>query len=450
MDDAQVRVDGSARRGALGRGRPRLIVIGAGPMGLAVGYYAAKRGYQVEILEGDDRPGGMAAHFDFDGLSIERFYHFCCRGDRDTLELLAELGLGDAMRWVPTRMGYYVDGRLSPFGDPLSLLAFPALGPIEKLRYGLMAWAAVRRKDWSALDRISARDWIVGWCGQGVYDRLWRPLFQFKFYEHAEEVSAAWVWQRIQRLGRSRKSLFQEELGYIDGGSETLVNALASAIRGWGGRIRLRCPARKIATRYGAVVGVVTGGGDLVEADAVVSTVPLPVLASLLKEEAPALAETYAGFTNIGAACVVHRLKRSVTPYFWVNVSDPAIQAPGFVEFSHLRPCDETIVYMPYYMPTTHPKFGWADERLAEESFGYLERVNPGLTDEDRIGSRVGRLRYAQPVCGPGFAERLPPVRTPIQGLHAADTSFYYPEDRGVSESVRFAKILVDGVVHAR
>ena len=31
----------------------------------------------------------------------------------------------------------------------------------------------------------------------------------------------------------------------------------------------------------------------------------------------------------------------------------------------------------------------------------------------------------------------IPPVQTPIAGLQIADTCFYYPEDRGISESVR-------------
>ena len=60
----------------------------------------------------------MAAHFDLGGLSIERYYHFVCKADRPTFELLAELGIGDRMRWVPTSMGYFVDGRLHPWGDP--------------------------------------------------------------------------------------------------------------------------------------------------------------------------------------------------------------------------------------------------------------------------------------------------------------------------------------------
>ena len=50
-----------------------------------------------------------------------------------------------------------------------------------------------------------------------------------KFFEFAENISAAWIWTRIKRVGTSRKSLLQEELGYIEGGSQTLVNALVQA-----------------------------------------------------------------------------------------------------------------------------------------------------------------------------------------------------------------------------
>ena len=73
--------------------------IGAGAMGLAAGYHAAKAGHQVEVLEAGPEAGGMAAHFDFDGVSIERFYHFVCKTDEPTFKLLGEIGLGDAMRW---------------------------------------------------------------------------------------------------------------------------------------------------------------------------------------------------------------------------------------------------------------------------------------------------------------------------------------------------------------
>ena len=51
----------------------KTVVIGAGAMGLAAAYYALKLGHEVEVVEADACAGGMAAHFDFGGLSIERF-----------------------------------------------------------------------------------------------------------------------------------------------------------------------------------------------------------------------------------------------------------------------------------------------------------------------------------------------------------------------------------------
>ena len=212
-----------------------VVVIGAGAMGLAAGYHAAKQGHAVTVLDAAPEPGGMAAHFDLGGVSIERFYHFVCRSDQATFDLLAELGLGDRMRWVATSMGYYVDGTLHRWGDPVALLRFPHLSWIEKLRYGAMMFTSTRRSDWRRLENVSAKDWIVAWCGREVYERLWAPLFRLKFFEYSDDISAAWIWTRIKRLGTSRRSLMQEELGYIDGGSQTLVDAAGGGDReAWG------------------------------------------------------------------------------------------------------------------------------------------------------------------------------------------------------------------------
>lgn len=430
--------------------RERLLVLGAGPMGLAVAYQAQKKGYDVEILEADDRPGGMAAHFDFDGLSIERFYHFCCLSDADTMELLDELGMGDAMKWVSTKMGYYLDGRLIKWGDPISLVTAPGVDFITKVRYGVQMFTSTKRSDWERLDQISAKDWFIGWSGQAAYDRLWKRLLELKFFELADNVSAAWIWQRIKRLGNSRKSLFEEQLGYIEGGSEKLMNALAERITAQGGKIHYSTPAARFIIEEGMVKGVRDASGQTWSADNVISTIPTPYVSGLFEDDQAALRAPYEAIDNVGVVCVLHKLKRPVTENFWVNISDPDIEIPGFVEFSNLRPLSDHVVYVPYYMPQTHPKFAWDDDAFIKESFSYLKTVNPELTDEDRMSSYVGRLRYAQPVCEVGFAEMIPDHVTPVSGLQIADTCFYYPEDRGVSESSRYAKILVADIEKAR
>ena len=416
----------------------KTVVIGAGAMGLAVAYHALKAGHEVDVVEADRVAGGMAAHFDFDGLSIERFYHFVCKGDQPTFALMDELGIGDAMRWRPTSMGYWTEGALHRWGDPISLLRFPHLDLVSKLRYGAQAFLTTRRRSFDDIENVSARAWIERGAGARVYERMWRRLMELKFYEHADEVSAAWMATRVRRVGTSRRSLLQEELGFIEGGSQTLVAALVAAIERMGGRIHLVCPAERVVSADGRVTGVVARGGTIA-ADAVVSTMPTPLVARMIPDLPEATKARYAAIRNIGVVCVVHKLTKSVSPHFWVNVADETMDIPGLIEFSNLRPVGDTVVYVPYYMPTTNPKFTQSDEALVAESFGYLKRINPAITDRDRIASTVGRLRHAQPLCEPGFAAKIPPIRTEIAGLQVADTCYYYPEDRGISESVRLA-----------
>ena len=75
--------------------------------------------------------------------------------------------------------------------------------------------------------------------------------------------------------------MMQEELGYIDGGTQTLVDALCSAIRDRGGKIRLGCSVQKVLVKDGRVTGVATSTGNI-RADAVICTVPTPLVSSMV------------------------------------------------------------------------------------------------------------------------------------------------------------------------
>lgn len=419
----------------------RIVVLGAGAMGLAAAHRALTLGATVTLLDAAPEPGGMMAHTDLAGLSIERYYHFVCKADRPTFALMDELGIGDMMRWRSTTMGYFIGGRLFAWGDPVALLRFPHLSLVEKLRYGLLMAVSTRRNAWPALEHISAKTWLERWCGPNVYATLWKPLFDLKFHDKAESISASWIWTRIRRIGRSRRSVMQEELGYIEGGSQTVVDALMRAIRRAGGDVRLGEPAQQVVTADGKVTGVRTKAG-FIPADAVISTVPTPLVAQLVPDLPPASRAAYQAIDNIGVTCVLLKLRKSVTSHFWVNIVDPDMSVPGIIEFSNLRPTGtgETVVYVPSYMPSTHPLWARPDEVFVAEAMACLARINPSIQPVDLVASKVGRLKHAQPVCPPGFLARLPPVQTPIGGLQIADTCFYYPEDRGIAESVRLGQ----------
>lgn len=423
--------------------KKRIAVLGAGPMGLAAAYQIIKNGHTPVIFEADDRVGGMTATFDFEGLQIERYYHFHCTSDSDFLKMLDELGLAEKMNWRATKMGYFYRGKISPWGNPLALLRFPDLSFVAKFRYGLHAFLSVKRNNWQDLDKIDAVTWIKKWVGVEAYNVLWSKLFEFKFYHLSDNLSAAWIWSRIRRIGRSRYNLFKEKLGHLDGGSETLLNALKSYIENNGGEIHLKSPVSKVVIENGAAKGVIVNGATE-NFDSVISTVPLPYLPEIMPDLPANILQKFRDVKNIAVVCVIVKLKKPLSENFWLNVNDDEMDIPGLVEYSNLRPLSNSIVYVPFYMPFENLKFQESNEAFTSRTKKYLQKINPNLRDEDFLAIRASRYRYAQPICQPKFLNSIPDFKLPIKGLFAADTSYYYPEDRGISESIGFGKMLAD------
>lgn len=420
-------------------------ILGAGPAGLACGYHLLNHGHRVTVFEADDRPGGMSAHFDFDGLDIERFYHFVCKPDQPMFDLLEALGIRDQLQWRSTSMGYFYRGQLYDWGTPISLLRFPHLSLVSKLRYGLHIFSSIKRSNAMRLENKNAIEWVKKWVGKEVYDIVWEPLFELKFFQYADNLSAAWIWTRIKRLGLSRKNLFEEEVGYLRGGSQTLVSRLVDAIEQGGGTIRLDSRVREVEIGPAGVEAVRTETSRE-PFDFAASTMPIPYVPDIMPGLPANLLERYARLDNIGAVCVLIKLSRPVSKYFWLNTTDPNLEIPGIIEYSNLQPLPDHIVYIPYYLPQDHPKFQNSDEEFVDESLDCLFRINPELTRDDVRATRVSRLRFAQPVCPPGFQAMLPPMETGIRGLYIADTSYYYPEDRSISESVRLGRKMADAI----
>lgn len=416
-----------------------IAVLGAGPMGLAVAYQLARDGHQPVVFEADDRLGGMTASFDFGGLNIERYYHFHCISDHAFLTMLDELALADKMHWVETKMGYWYQGRLQPWGNPVALLKFRGLSLIAKFRYGLHAFLSTKRNDWKPLDHVEATGWIKRWVGNEAYEVLWRRLFDYKFYDYTNNLSAAWIWSRIRRIGRSRYSLFREKLGYLEGGSETLLQAMREDIEAHGGEIRLKSPVSRVVIEEGKVRGVEVVG-KIETFNKVISTISLPYVPKLMSDLPVDVLAKFQSVKNIAVVCVIVKLRKALTENFWLNTNDPEMDIPGLVEYTNLRILDQHIVYIPFYMPGEHPKFAEPDQKFLDKVRHYLKRINPKLNDEDFIDLHVSRYRYAQPICDPGYLDRLPSVALPVNGLWVADTSYYYPEDRGISESIGFGR----------
>jgi len=420
----------------------RVGIIGAGISGLSAALELAEREHEVHVFQREADAGGLIATFDFGGVRIEHFYHFLCGGDTGYFELCAKLGLGDRIRFRPAHTGFYYQGERFGFSTALDLLRFRPIPFSQRIRFGLFALEARWRTEWSQLDQITAKPWLIDRLGYRTYDVVWEPLLALKFGAYHDKISAAWVWHRIHRVAKSKG-----RMGYLEGGTQLLIDTLLERLRGLGVTLHTGEPVTRILDSEGRVSGLSTAKQEAFACDQVISTVPLEVLAGLLPPGQERYAEQLRAIKYIGVVCLSFKLKKPVSPYFWLNVHDARVPFNGIIEYTNLNPLPETgahIAYVPYYVATDHPFYRMDDAMLFEQSWEALKLISDSLTDDDLLDHHIARAPYAQAICPTGFLNLLPEPQAPLAGLSLLDSVFLYPEDRTQSGHISKARECVE------
>jgi protoporphyrinogen oxidase len=421
----------------------KVAIIGGGAAGLSTGYQLTKAGVSVDLFERDKTLGGLAGSFLLSGGYVEKFYHFICLNDTTYLETLKNLGLSDRLKWKLTEMGQFYQGRLYSFGRPLDLFRFPALTWNDRIRFAtrIMKIKSAPWNDWKKIESVPVDEWLENTFGSNVYRSLHEPMVRLKFGKYTEKLSAAWMWARIHRLGRSRTKIRQrEKIGYVEGGSQRIMDALGEKIIQQGGTITLNASVERLLSADNRIRGIVVNGNENIY-DVVVSTVPLPAFLRLVPDS---WNEDYwnklRNIESIGVLCVFLRTSRKFSKYFWTNISDERIQLAGIIEYTNLNPLPhlggDSIIYLPQYLPSSLEKFSMPNDKIIQEYVSYLKLINPEFDERYIKEAFVFREKYAQPICEVGFTKDMPDIRTPVRGLYLTDSSQLHPDDRTISNSL--------------
>lgn len=399
-------------------------IIGGGLLGLGLAHKLADRGAEVTVYEQEPQLGGLAGSTVIGGVRVDRFYHAVTTEDHRVLELAEELGL--SVRWRKLGVGFYQDGRLAEMSTPAQLLRFPGLRPADRARLIGFVLRCRRIDDHAPLDAEPLEAWVRRTCGAGLWERLWRPLFDSKFDGRYDDLPATYLWSRMRRTAGTRDRSGREVMGWIEGGYQALVDALGERIRARGGTIMTSTRVRSVPSAGGRPVGVVLDQG-LRPHDTVVCTQLRSALSGVLATELEqALGPDRQRY--LGVVCLVARLRRSVSPYYALNITDRRIPLTSVVETTHVvdpEAAGGTLVYLPKYVEPDSPELEKSSADVTREYLGHLRTMFPSFTPGDVIATQVARARRAEPVYPVG-APKPDPFAVP--GLVVASSAQVYPD----------------------
>ena len=422
--------------------QPRIAVVGAGILGTVLAVRLAEAGAHVTVLERAPTAGGLAGAMDLGGHHVDRYYHVIVPSDERMITLSEELGLGDDLSFSPVGAGFFVDGRMYPFNGIGDFMKFPPLSPPARARLAWFVAQCQLRKDYASLEDVPLLDWLQRHCGSQVVERIWKPLLNSRFDSSYDELPATYLWARTNRMRSARKGGGSEMMGCLKGGHERLVDALVAKARSLGVEMHLGAQVQQLAHDPDAgVTGVIVGGEEM-RFDLTVPTLQPPALVNLLPDALRGLLDAYPR-RYLGVVCLVMTARRSMSPYYSVNICDPT-PITTVVETSHVVGTEHTdglrLLYLPKYCEASAPEFTEDDESVYRRFTDMLARISPGFTDDDIVDWTVQRAKVVEPVHARGHSPRLAPIWPDVPGLALASASQVYPRLLNGESIVRLAE----------
>lgn len=405
-------------------------IVGGGMMGLALAFELSKNAeFQITLFEKQPELGGLSSFFQWNEIIWDKYYHVILSTDKQMIEFLEELGLDKELYWRETQTGFYGEGRLVSLSSTLDFIKFPFMTLWQKFRMGLGIFYSTLLKDPAPLDKIYVKTWLTKVFGRRVYEKIWEPLLRSKLGEAREKTSAAFIWATITRLyGARDKSSKIERMGHIPGGYHRIIQTAEEKLREKGVTILKDTSIKRIEKKDLSTDFQITTRGQTSSFNKVIMTAACPEILNIVK---PNNQDTYwknvQKINYLGVTCVVLILKKSLSPYYVINLLDKKLPFTGVIEATNVISPKEVggyhLVYLPKYAPSDDTTVQMDNTELTELFLHHLKSIFPDLADDDIVHSMVFRDPYVQPLQELYSLENAIDFQTPTDELYICNTS---------------------------
>lgn len=418
-----------------------VVVLGAGPAGLATGHELVANGVAVTVLERNSYVGGLCRTIHEGGYRFDLGGHRWFTKNEDLNNWFRRLMEGELVM-VERISRIYYDGKYYMYPVAIGDVIKNA-GPVTIMKAGFaFLWAAIRYAGLNAPIR-NMKDAYTAQFGSTLYEMFFRRYTEKVWGKPCEELSSDWVAQRSKGLSiwtvarealSNRKSQVQsliEEFMYPRDGYMRIPERMAEDIEKAGQRVLLSSPVKGIVIHGPNDIEVVYGtpeGDRSIRANHVVSTIPLSLMAQIVTPKADAdVVEAARGLEFRDLITVNLKLKRKqVSRDTWLYVQDEHILFGRLHEPKNwsraMVPDDEhTSLVLECFCTLGDKIWSLSDDDVAKRCVQDLADKLGFIDARDVVGWNVIRTRFAYPVYDLEYAGKLAKINAYLnqfEGLH--------------------------------
>ncbi|MFW6113418.1 MAG: protoporphyrinogen/coproporphyrinogen oxidase [Actinomycetota bacterium] len=422
----------------------KIIVVGAGPAGLAATYTLCKRGEEVLCLEGSEVAGGRARGFRKDGYVFDLGAQFSADLCTTTFRLCRELGMGGDITDFDFIGAMWRDGKLYPVpasgkpkdiwrhrGDLLRFRGLPWRAYPQLMKIGFRLARRYRDFDFESMDPEpvmdlsdeSIEDFALRYGGREALDYLFQPMTASLTLGEPDQVGAAHILGLLMGL--------MPGLKFLKKGIGSLPEALYNDCREY---VRLSTPVKKILVDAGKVKGVETEDGFM-DADAVICTTTATRALDLLPGLPDTLRKPLEKVTYSSTVHFIFALRNRLLPEGWYAVTfshkEGSIQ-PGFADAGgkspYFAPPGGGLVHCLTWGRKAEELNRLPVDQLKRMIIKDLKNIIPGMPGEP-FHTEVARWDEAICLDPPGQARAIHNMRAnnyrDVEGLYLAGSYMY-------------------------
>jgi protoporphyrinogen oxidase len=316
---------------------------------------------------------------------------------------------------------------------------------MDRVRTGLVLAYLKVSPFWRPLEKTTAEKFIKRYMGLSSWRILWEPLFVGKFGTHYNVIPASWFWTRINKRSMS--------LGYPKGGFLRFAESVAKSVTKKGGKIYYKTTVDSVSKH--SYKFILKTNGKAFEFDKIICTLPSHLFVRITKDLPYDYRKKLTDLKGLGAVNLVLSLKKQILRdgTYWLNINE--LDYPFLAVVEHTNFMDkrnysgERLVYIGNYLEQNHEFFTKSAKELLSNFTPYMQKINPDFRKNWVKRAYLFKAPFAQPIVTVNYSKKVPPFKTPIEGLYLCNIQQVYPYDRGTNYAVELGEKVAGLIINS-